>query len=152
MKVQAITTNYLTAVNKKSNVKQKGQAREASSLNFSGFPLLSERQGRFWKINGEEILKASKEQLKDWAEYLHKEEYLSSDIYTITKPHWWSGTKVDEFNTGIAYEKIRSAIERVREYKRTCSAAEKSRLDAKAEKCEDVLSEMRTYYVHTGSV
>lgn len=152
MKIQAITTNYSTPVYKKSNIKQQNQAQGTNTLNFKGFPLLHERQGRFWKIDGEKILKASKEQLKDWAEYLHKEDYLSESIYTITKPHWWSGTKVDEFNTGVAYEKITSAIEKVKEYKRTCSDSERRRLDAKAERCEDALTEERTYYEHMGSV
>lgn len=151
MKIQSISTNYLTATNQNSKIKTS-RGQNLRNTNFKGFPLLHEREGRFWKITGKQILEASKEQLKNWAEYLHKEEYLSEEIYTITKPHWWSGTKVDEFNTGIAYEKISAAIERVKEYKKTAGVAEVERLNKKADRCEEDLTEIRKYYTHEGAV
>ncbi len=153
MKVQAITTNYSTQTNKKlSSRRVNNQGQNANNVNFRGFPLLHEREGRFWKITGEEILSASKEQLRNWAEYLHKKDYIPEAIYTITKPHWWSGEKVDGFKTGVAYERMNNAIEKVREYKKTASPSEIARLDKKAEKCEEDLTEIRTYLEHMGSV
>lgn len=144
MKVQAIMTNYATIANNRLSSRQKinKQNQEANDLSFKGFPIIHESNERIWKITGQEIIDASASKLKEWAEYLHKRDYLPESIYTVTKDSWWGGTKVDDFKTGVAYEKLQAAIEEVKEYKRNASPSEVERLDRKAEECEDKLSHM----------
>lgn len=141
MKVQPITTNYSTSMKNLLSSKQKNNVA-AQNLSFKGFPIIHESRERVWKITGQQIIDASSSKLKEWAEYLHKKIEIPESIYTVNKDTWWGGEKIDKYHTGVAYGKIRAAVDQVKQSRLTANPEEIARLDKMAEECDEKLTEM----------